>query len=331
MSTYLTYRSYRECDLPGVLRLWEEEAGWGSLTPETWRQWYIDTPHGPCTTVVGVDDAGQIAGQEIFTPSVLTVGGCEVRALRLSAPILAKSLRSGSARSREHPVIRLYVVGAEAAAAAGFGLVYALPEHAWLPFFRWSQRLGIPRGDFAISEYRCVALPLASIGATVARASRGLLARQAEDFGADYDELWQTAVDTFPIQCGVVRSRSWLRFKNGGRIMIETREPGSGALVGYAAIKRKTGLIADILARSPGELPAVLAACAGAVAEAQHAGTVFPFAALQAMETSTLRPALHELGFEPVAYKFAFVCATLDPGLSCEAVMPDRWYVNPGD
>ncbi len=33
----VTYRLFRESDLPGVLRLWETASGWGALTADTWK------------------------------------------------------------------------------------------------------------------------------------------------------------------------------------------------------------------------------------------------------------------------------------------------------
>ncbi len=38
MSAAITYRPFQEKDLPGLLRLWEEESGWGALTPEQWHK-----------------------------------------------------------------------------------------------------------------------------------------------------------------------------------------------------------------------------------------------------------------------------------------------------
>src|SRR4028119_1733778 len=114
---HLTYRLYQEDDLPGLLRLWEEETNWGTLTPEMWHQWYGDTPLGSCLVMVAVDENEKIAGQEVFIPSRVMVGDQEVRALHLSAPILRKDVRRRSIRRLDHPFVALYEAAAVLAVA----------------------------------------------------------------------------------------------------------------------------------------------------------------------------------------------------------------------
>ncbi|HEV2763433.1 MAG TPA: hypothetical protein VGV38_10695, partial [Pyrinomonadaceae bacterium] len=144
MSERLTYRLFEERDLPSLLRLWEG-AGWGALTPEQWRSWFVETPNGQALVVVAVDASGEVVAQEMFMPSRVWTEGREVRALRFSAPILNKELRGESLRRAEHPTVELYKVAAREAARAGFSVVYSLPEYAWLPVFRLAERFGVPR------------------------------------------------------------------------------------------------------------------------------------------------------------------------------------------
>src|SRR5918998_5346703 len=98
MAGQLTYRLFQDADLPGLLQLWQEETHWGSLTPEVWRQWFVDTPYGASRIAIAVDESGDIVGQMIFSPSHVSVDGSEVHALRLSSPILRKDLRRTSMR-----------------------------------------------------------------------------------------------------------------------------------------------------------------------------------------------------------------------------------------
>ncbi|HYR09843.1 MAG TPA: hypothetical protein VEQ60_18860, partial [Longimicrobium sp.] len=278
----LTYRPFREEDLPGVLRLWEEESGWGGITPEQWRRWYVDRPDGACIVVVAEDGAGRLVGQAVFAPTVVRVDGEEVPAVRLGAPILARGTRRGSIRSQSHPMVRLYRAGARASAEAGFRVLYAVPEHAWLPFFRWF-------GEFRMVEHPCAALRLADPDALRAAAT-GLTAAPASGFGAEYDALWERAVERFSIRCAVDRGAARLRYRIGGHVVLEARD-GGGALAGYAAIHRRTGLLEDVLARDPAELAPVLAASLACLAaSAEGAGRE-----VKAMETPALRPALDAL------------------------------------
>ena len=329
MREQLTYRLFEEGDLPGLLRLWEE-AGWGTLAPEQWRAWFVDGPQGPSLVTVGVDGRGEVAAQEMFAPSRAVMGGREVRALRLSAPIVSERLRGESLNNGAHPVFGLLRVAEAEAAARGFSVVYSLPEHAWLPVFRRLPRFGLR--PFAEAAYACASLPLEAARAPeVERAARGFEARGVAEFGDEYDQLWQEARGSFPIDCGVVRDPGWLRFRNSGRIAVEVRERANGQLAGYSATKRQTGLLADVLAREPGSLKNVLAATLRWLDAERPAAVPAQLTHLKVMRTPALAPALDALGFETNDYKFAFTCNTCDPALTPDDVAPDRWYILPGD
>jgi hypothetical protein len=321
----LSYRISEESDLPGLLRLWEE-AGWGSLSPRQWREWFVDGPAGPCLIAVAVDPQGEIAGQEIFAPSRVSMAGREVRALRFSAPILRQELRGESLRREAHPMVGLFKAAAVAARERGFEVVYSLPEYAWLRILRLAPRFGQPRFDS--TTFGCAEIPLATeILPRLEHAARGVEIRPVTRFGPEYEELWQQARRSFPISCGVVRDTAWLAFRNSGRIALEARDREDGSLVGYSATKRQTGLLADVLSRRPEHLTAVIAATAVWLAgRREEAG---PVTHLKAMRTPALAPALDALGFAPVDYRFAFTCNHL--GSPDGHVAPEHWYVMPGD
>lgn len=328
MQEQLTYRLFEDEDLPGLLRLWEE-AGWGTLSPEQWREWFVDGPQGPSLVTVGIDERGEVVAQEVFAPSRAVVGGREVRALRFSAPIVRERLRGGSLRDSTHPVVGLFKAAEAAATERGFSVIYSMPEHGWLPIFRIATRFGI--SPFAEAAYSCAALSIAAAeSAQVELAARGLVACGITEFGEEYEHLWREAKESFPIDCGVVRDTAWLRFRNSGRIAVEVRERTSGRLVGYSATKNQTGLLADLLARERDELKSVIAATLRWLNDERSALPV-GLTHLKVMRTPMLAPAIDALGFTPIDYRFAFTCRTFDPALSLEDVAPERWYILPGD
>jgi hypothetical protein len=328
MQEQLTYRVFEDSDLPALLRLWEQ-AGWGTLTEEQWREWFVNGPQGPTLVTVAIDEHGDVAAQEVFAPSRAVVGGREVRALRFSAPIVRERLRGGSLRDGAHPVFGLFKAAETAAAERGFSVVYSLPEHGWLPIFRVATRYGIL--PFAEAAYSCAALPVAAANAPpVELAARGLVARGVTEFSEEYEELWREAKDSFPIDCGVVRDTAWLLFRNSGRIAVEVRESTSGKLVGYSATKKQTGLLADLLAREPGELKCVIAATLRWLND-ERAALPSDLTHLKVMRTPTLAPAIDALGFTPIDYRFGFTCKAFDPAISLADLAPERWYILPGD
>jgi hypothetical protein len=318
----LAYRPFRDGDLPGVLRLWEEESGWGAIGEETWREWFVDRPGGACLVMVAEDGDGRVAGQLIFAPAVVRLDGEDVPAVRTGAPIVDRAHRRRSVRNPAHPATRLYREGARAAAERGFRLLYAVPEHGWLPFFRWV-------GGFAEATLPCAGVAVASAAPAASAARGGLRAAPAAGFGAEYDALWDAASASPLVRCGVDRGAAQMRFRNGGQLVLEAREPGSGALAGYAAFRPRDGLLVDLLARTPAELAPVVAAALAWLADAPEGVT--GIREVKAMETPALLPALAALGFAPVDYRFAFACTSLDPSLPADRIAPDRWYLTPRD
>lgn len=323
MNTQLTYRLFQDDDLPQLLTLWEQETGWGALTAEEWRAWYLKTPYGPCLISVAVDSkTNAVVGQMVMTPSRVVVDGGTVNALRLSAPILHKSLRRVRLRSLDHPIIGLYSAARNAAAEHGYQVVYSLPDHAWLPFFQW-----LPVFGFADSEYSCMESPLLC-GGSDELPSREFALHREPVVAAEYELVWRDAMHNFPVHCGVVRSTEWVRFKNGGHILLALRERTSeNTLVGYSAT-RKDGLIVDILAKTTDLMTIVLAETQRWMSDPAHE---VPFPALKAMRTPRLAAALDALGFESVPYDFAFVCESIAPDLPSSAIAPAKWYLTPGD
>ena len=329
----LCFRLSGEGDLPGLLRLWEG-AGWGRLEPRQWREWFVDGPQGPSLIAVAVDPGGEIAALEVFAPARLSVAGREVRALRCSAPILRPDLRGQSLRRAAHPAFGLYRTAAAVAAEHGFEVGYSLPDHAWLSILRNAHRVGMPR--FAIAAFGCAELPLAPASEpALERFARGVLAQPVASFGAEHEALWHAARESFPIACGVVRDAAWLSFRNSGHIALEVRDREDGSLVGYSATKRQTGLLADLLARRPAELTAVVAATARWLAGERRPGEPGDLTHLKAMRTPALDPTLAALGFAPVDYRFGFICNTYGDAAADASwrarLAPERWYLMPGD
>jgi hypothetical protein len=329
MSGDLTYRVFRDDDLPGVLRLWAEDSGWGALTAETWRQWYVDTPYGSALTLVALDEAGEVVAQEVLMPARLAVGDREVPALRLSAPILRRGLRQGTLFDGDHPALALYARARAVAADRGYAVVYMLPERSWLPVLRALPRLLPTVPALAVAEYPCVAAPLAESGR--AAASRdGLRAYRVREFGAEYQTLWEAARRDFPITCGVARHPERLRFRHASNIVLEVQS-ARGTLVGFAVVKVRGALLQDVLARAPDELADVIAVALRWLASERSEFAETRPRQLIAMDMPVLRPALRAAGFEPLDHHFAFACGTLDVAIPATAIAPDTWYLTPGD
>jgi hypothetical protein len=322
----LTYRPFRDEDVPGLLRLWQDDSGWGELTADKWRRWYVETPFEPALVTVAVDSDGEIVAQEVFTPTRVQLGDQVVSALRLSAPILRQDLRHKTLNRKDHPVIGLFLTAMEAARDQGYGLVYAFPDAGWLRFFRWSARAGLPY--FAGTKFPCVETRLPPESPALASDLRGRYsARLVSELAGWCEVLWNQARKSFPINCGILRSSEWLnyRVKANLNLLIVDRDEDSAA--GYVSINPKSGLIADIQARRPDLLEPVIATAIDRLCGQTPVGVD----RVKAMQTPYLADALSRLAFRPVDFQFAFVCHSQDPDLPSADDLLKQWYATPAD
>lgn len=317
MSAEIHCRAASEADIPALCALWEATTGWGALDEATYRRWYLDTPEGPCLVVLGETGDGEVVAQLVFTPARLRVAGVahDVRALRVSAPILARARRRLPADSQRHPVLLLLSRGLEIALERGFGVYYSMPDAALLPFVPHLPGL---RSD----TFDCVGADAASLAAL----APATLADEAPVWDDAFAGLWERAADGMGAGTIVIRSPEWLRYRCGKLLARAVRAP-SGRLIGYAAFKRETGLLADLLAERAEDLAPVLAA---AVRGLRADGAPLP-ERVNAMRTPLLAPVLDTLPFAPVDYRFAFFAGPLDPALPETACDPRRWFAMPGD
>jgi hypothetical protein len=307
----IRYRLVEDRDLPEVLALWQADSGWGAITSEQWREWYVDTPEGPA--IVGVaEDQGRIVGQGACLPAWLVVGEREVMAGRISAPIVRMDARH--LPSPSHPVVGLAVSAMEAMAGAGWSVAYMLPDRGWLPLMRHASTFGFP--ELAIAEFPAVA---ASTGA-----KRGsCVVEEGLPPDDELTGLWNEARRGLPIEIGVWRTPRWIAYKNGAHTVLTVRA-SDGSLLGYTSTDG-SGLLRDVLARSREDLAHVLESTLATL------GALRGLAEVKAMATPALAPALDEAGFDPIDYSFGFCTRPLDDDLTFEDVDPERWWICPGD
>jgi len=322
----LTYREARPDDVPALLALWEKASGWGPLTAEKWRSWYVDAPRGPALVVVAENADGLLVGQIVWTPCRMWVDGRECTGLRTSAPILDTDVRPQSTLGGRHPVLELYGTGIALAEKRGFALVYALPDRRWIRFLERSVAFVsfIPRlrGGHACVARQCRATrsPPAAMRVTEVNA-----------FGSDFERMWVQGRDAYPVRTLVGRDPAWLRYKNGGHLTLEVRT-ARGVLAGYVALDVRKGSLVDHFAESPDDLVDVLNGAVGwLAAAAKSSERLAHLASVSALAVPATAAALAAAGFAPVEYEFGFFADTLDERVALEALTPDAWFLTAGD
>lgn len=325
----LTYRSFTETDLPGILSLWENYSGWGSITMQQFNDWYVNTPYGNCPTVIAEDESGKIVGQLSLTPAAILLNGKKVKALRLSAPVLHQDFRLHDLRSGDHPAFLMIKHSVSLAKEMGYSIVYSLPAHGWLGLLKMFPRLGLP--DVQIASYKCVSISLTDNSILEYDTPVSWDTSLIETFDPSFDKLWKEASHSFPINCGIVRSSDWLNWKVDNLHHIVFKITTRDYLAGYAVYKRKDGLLVDILARNSADLRDVLLCSIKAMRVHDKENLNFDFKEIKLMCSPQLLPILKDLTTQPVNFEFAFSCYPLTNTISNKNILPGNWYVMPLD
>lgn len=325
MSENLIFRLFQPGDMKGILQLWGEESGWGEITEEQFERWTY-TPFGECLISVAVDKYGTILGQQVFMPAKLYLSGGEVKACRVLAPILSKKIRE-NIRQKTHPFYEMHRVCLEAAKSNGWSVVYTYPVHAWITVMKLFPKAGLPKME--IAEYECWSLPKEKISMR-ATTDSGFEAYFTNEVTEESNELWESAKLNFPIVCGIARDSERLRWKLAIHLVFAVRD-GDNKLAGYVAINKKTGLVVDMLASSPGKLQAVFAAALKAFARYETETGEFAFKGIGMMKTELVAQLIEVFGFEKTDFKFAFGCYSADPSIATESILPGNWYNMPDD
>lgn len=323
----LTYRFYQNKDLSGVLDLWEKHSGWGGITEQQFYDWYINTPHGQCIIVVAEDDGNKIIGQLVFVPAKLSLEGKEVNALRLSAPILHPDLRQISLRSYDHPVMMMVRKGIDVAKQKGFDVLYCLPAYGWTGMIKLLPEFVLP--NIHTASYACAEISLKDDSTWRKSAGTDCFISLVDQFNIDHNKLWEEAVTKVPVKCGIVRNSLRLQWKISHHLVIEIKD--SDGLVGYAAFKKRDGLLIDLLARTAKDMEKVLLASIKAMHFKNESRLTTSFETVKIMLSSHLKNIIQEIDYRSNNFQFAFACCPLQEFIDKKNIDPENWYIMPDD
>jgi hypothetical protein len=318
----LTFRLFRDDDLPQVDRLWRESADWGPFPGDLYKSYFDRAPHGRPTIAVA-EDAGTIVGQACMMPSPVTINGRQVPAFRPIAPIIAKDLRLSAFDIMQHPVAGMYRHAFSELKRRGSGLVFMIPDPHWVLLMKMVP--GMLHGTFPLWS---LPLPLSNAFELPA----GYTCSRVDPDDPRLDLLWEKAAVC--LNCAVVR--------NSTTLPVRTRPQGldvlglvrNGELVSVSCARQKgegQWLLCDIVWADDEALRATLmAACNFAQAKTAR-GEAGPVYKAGILAVPAMQPALSSLGFAPDKYTFNLVVQILDDSIARADVEPSRWYISAND
>lgn len=329
--TIVQYRLFQESDMPGVLALWRDHSGWGEISAQQFRNWYLDTPNGACLIAVMEDGSGEILGQMVMIPAQAVLARTPIRVLRVVAPILHQAARSESLLSGQHPTIELFRCLWKEAVQQGYYLAYTFPAYGWQAFMKIFPRFGLPKWD--ILEFECYGIDLNELPSLdLAANTVNCKVSVVQHIGQAYDQLWQEASEKWGYQYSICRNKNWLQWRQGAHLHLEVRDRIQGILLGYLVIDQRTALLADAFASDEASLKLVLWAGIWALHQQNpEPCTAFSSKVLKVMNTTFLSQALTGLALEKVDYTFTFGCNLFQALPEAMKINWQEWYLMPND
>ncbi len=325
LSEKIIYRQYQEKDLPSILNLWEEESGWGGITTDQFNTWFVNTPYGKAIIVVAENAEGKVIGQIVYSPSRMIVNGIEIKSLRGAAPILSKEMRGENLKDLNHPAFVMIRAGFEMAHDAGYQFIYTFPAYAWLGLFKIFPKI-MPKPCYTAS-FDCFSISLLN-HQTFHNPDVDLKVVLQTRINEEYDDLWNEAVEQMPVHCSIVRKAKWLQWAIGGMYVLEVRNVSENKLIGYAVLKKESGLIVDVFARTKSDIEKVYIQCVSALHHNNPERLPLPFDIIKGMITPQNDAILNRIGYQKDDFRFAFGGYLLDTTIPFNAVEPGRWYMN---
>jgi len=324
----ISYQFYHEATLPDLQRLWAESTDWGEHTLRNLHEWFMAAPCGKPRILVAVDeDTDEIVGQFRFMPSIVSVNGREVRAVRPFGTIVSKKMRDAirSPNQSEQPAIAMYLRGVKELQAMGERLIYMVPDPRWVRMFELTP------------FFQCGSFPLWSLPLPLPAPmplGEGYTASRLVSWDERVDRLWEKCAQLHG--CLVVRNARTLSWKIANAKYEVTTVERDGELVGLAASRAKGDrqwLICDMLFADTGDdLRATLAAAANVAHEqALEANADKPIIKVSVLVTPNMETVAASLNFKRDAYDFPIVVHTLDSSISLGDVAPSQWYVSAND
>lgn len=324
IATKLSYRLFKESDLEKVLELWEKYSGWGLITAQQFHEWHMNTPYGDCMIIVVEDIVDGVIGQMVFVPSKVYIDGVEKDSYRVMAPIIKNDFREFNIKHFDHPVYAMFRFGIKEAKKNDHNVIYFLPSIGWIATVKTFPKYGLPEASIALND--CLRIKL-NIDNSFFNNSLEKYYVQPGNYGKEYDQLWEDAVTSLSIQCAVARHAKWLEWKRAPHLLFEMRNKSNHQLIGYIVIKKDSGLVIDLLARSIEEMEIVVRLTLEHLGQNNANDQQQIFTEIKLMQTSLINSVISSIPHDKIDFRFAFVHFSLYQQLDDNK----EWFIMPDD
>lgn len=316
----ISFREYKDSDLNEVLDLWGHFSGWGRPDESEFNKW-LSGPFGKAIIFLATDKSGKIVGQVFYTPTLIYLKGIEISAVKISAPIIHEEYRSSLMDKSRSLVISLFLKGNEFIKEKGYDWLYAFPAVGWDKIMKMSQRSG--SSPWKTHLYDCY--EIMNNTSINTKYKLQILNCLPSEIGS----IWKQFKEKNKNKSFITRDIKWLNFKWGDDLIIGIYNPHS-ALIGYAVIKRNTGLILDFIMLISKDIPGVISDLKRLFDEISENKEVLN-PGLKFMQTEYFKLNLKGVKIKPLDFQFVFGLSALANYDFLDNINLNEWYVFPND
>lgn len=317
----LFFREYVESDLKEVLDLWGNFSGWGRPEEGEFNIW-LSGPFGKAIIFLATDETQKIIGQILYTPTLMYLKGIEVKAVKISAPIIHEDYRSSVFAESKSLMVKLFLEGNKYIKEKGYEWLYNMPAYGWVKSLKFIHKVGLFPWEVQI-------FPCLQILEEDVEDSKYML-HELNGFTNDFNLIWERFRLNNSNLSYMNRSKEWLNYKMGDELIVGIFDLEK-KLTGYFVIKKSTGLILDFLMMEFADVPHLFKMLKRFHSIWIDKNPSFERLELKIICNNFFKPFLDQLKTENVSFHFVFGITSTVSAEEVEKIGNYEWFIFPND
>lgn len=310
----------REChheDYQKLVKFWNDNSGWDTISQETWEQRFINAPFGPSIVVV-VEDDNMIVAQLIFIQIKIKLGDKTVLGCRPFAAVIHCSFRSLKAYKY---MVQLYTYGYKLMKQKGCDLLIMLPDPRWRPIIKFINAI-----PFNFPLYK------KELRDPEDNPLKTTISTQYIDFDhPQISDLWDAVKEQNVFM--VLRDKESLKWKNSHRNYKIIGVFNEEELVGLGTILEKVSerqiQICDLLYKNEVVKETVIEHLSEFINKEYSKDE--RFYKMVILTTDSIKNGLLNCGYVEDNYQFLLAISRINKKLSKESINIAKWYIAAND
>ncbi|MEB2778197.1 hypothetical protein SYJ56_23000 [Algoriphagus sp. D3-2-R+10] len=314
------FREYVDSDLKEVLDLWEYFSGWGRPEESEFKMW-LPGPFGDAIIFLATDKSDKIVGQIFYTPTLMYLSSMEVKAVKISAPIIHEEYRSSVYAESKSLVVELFLEGNKYIKEKGYNWLYTMPAYGWVKSLKSIHKVGL--FPWKIQIFPCLQILEEDVEDTK------YTLHELNGFTNEFNLIWEKFKLKNSNLSFINRSKEWLNYKWRNDLIVGIFDLEK-KLTGYFVIKKNSGLILDFLMIEFIDVPLLFKKLKKFHLLWIEKAIPIEKQELKIISNDFLKPFLDQLKTQYVEYKFVFGISSTVSVAEVEN-LDNEWFIFPND